>query len=62
MFNGEVINYDLSRHPVFNQVVDMLEKAFSKIPNNANLILHSDQGWQYQMKQYKHLLEEKVIV
>ena len=39
----------------------MLKKAFKKIPNNTNLILHSDQGWQYQMKQYQHLLYEKGI-
>ncbi len=25
------------------------------------MILHSDQGWQYQMKQYQHLLKEKGI-
>ena len=28
LFNGEVISYNLSRRPVFAQVVDMLEKAF----------------------------------
>ena len=61
LFNGEVISYNLSRHPVFSQVVDMLEKAFKKIPNNTHLILHSDQGWQYQMEQYQHLLKEKGI-
>ena len=48
LFNGEVISFNLSRHPVFAQVVDMLEKAFNKIPDNTNLILHSDQEWQYQ--------------
>ena len=42
-------------------LVDMLEKAFNKIPDNTNLILHSDQGWQYQMKKYQHLLKEKGI-
>ena len=26
------------------RVVDMLEKAFGKIPDNANLILHKDRG------------------
>ena len=61
LFNGEVISFNLSRHPVFAQVVDMLEKAFSKIPDNTNLILHSDQGWQYQMKQYQALLKDKGI-
>ena len=61
LFNGEVISFNLSRHPNFKQVVDMLEKAFEKIPDNTNLILHSDQGWQYQMKQYQHLLKKKGI-
>ena len=61
LFNGEIISFNISRHPVFAQVVDMLDKAFAKIPNNTNLILHSDQGWQYQMKQYQHLLKEKGI-
>lgn len=61
LFNGEIISYSLARHPVFSQVVEMLDKAFAKIPNNTNLILHSDQGWQYQMKQYQHLLHQKGI-
>ena len=61
LFNGEVISFNISRHPIFSQVTDMLEKAFKKIPNDTNLILHSDQGWQYQMKQYQHLLQEKWI-
>ena len=39
----------------------MLNKAFKKIPDNTNLILHSDQGWQYQMKQYQNKLKEKGI-
>ena len=51
-----------TERPVFNQVVMMLEKAFKKIPNNSNLTLHSDQGWQYQMKQYQMLLKEKGLI
>ncbi|MDI6051372.1 IS3 family transposase [Flavobacterium sp. XS2P24] len=62
LFNQEIISYELTERPVFNQVVVMLKKAFKKIPNNTNLLLHSDQGWQYQMKQYQHLLKEKGIV
>ena len=61
LFNQEIISYELTERPVFNQVVTMLEKAFKKIPNNTNLTLHSDQGWQYQMKQYQYLLKEKGI-
>ena len=40
---------------------EMLEKA-KKIPDNTSLILHLDQGWQYQMKQYQYLLKEKGII
>ena len=61
LFNGEIISYNISKHPVFAQIKDMLSKAFKKIPNNTNLILHSDQGWQYQMKEYQLLLKEKGI-
>ena len=39
----------------------MLEKAFKTIPDGTNLILHSDQGWQYQHKQYQKMLEAKGI-
>ena len=61
LFNGEIVSYNLSKRPTFAQVMDMLKKAFAKIPDNTNLILHSDQGWQYQMKQYQNILKEKGI-
>lgn len=62
LFNQEIISYELTERPVFNQVTIMLKKAFKKIPNNTNLILHSDQGWQYQMNHYRSLLMEKGII
>ena len=61
LFNQEIISYQLMERPVFNQVSMMLKKAFIKTPNNTNLILHSDQGWQYQMKRYQYLLHQKGI-
>ncbi len=61
LFNGEVVSYNISDRPVFNQVMDMLDKAFEKIPDATNLIFHSDQGWQYQMKQYQVRLKEKGV-
>jgi transposase InsO family protein len=61
LFNGEIISYVLSHTPDFRLVVDMLQKAFHKIPEPANLILHSDQGWHYQMKPYRKMLKEKGI-
>lgn len=61
LFNGEIISYSISESPNFKQVSDMLNNAFKKIGTNTNLILHSDQGWQYQMKRYQYLLKEKGI-
>lgn len=62
LFNQEIISYELSERPVFNQVTRMIKKGFDKIPGNTNLIFHSDQGWQYQMKHYQDLLRQKGIV
>jgi transposase InsO family protein len=62
LYNGEIISYNISDRPTFHQVMDMLDKAFIKIPDNTNLIFHSDQGWQYQMKKYQNRLHKKGII
>lgn len=62
MYNSEIICYNISDRPVFGQVMDMLDKAFGTIPDNTNLIFHSDQGWQYQHKTYQYRLKEKGII
>ena len=61
LYNREIISYSISPRPCFSQTVAMLEKAFQKISKNTNLILHSDQGWQYQMKPYQRMLKAKGI-
>lgn len=61
LYNGEIISYNISSKATFHQTMDMLKKAFAKIPDNTELILHSDQGWQYQMRRYQQLLKEKSI-
>lgn len=61
LFNGEIISYNLSESPNFEQVALMVKDAFKKIKGNTGLILHSDQGWQYQMKEYQRLLKKKGI-
>jgi putative transposase len=61
LYNGEIINYNLSERPTFHQTTDMLKKAFEKIPDDTQLMLHSDQGWQYQMLSYQDMLKKKGI-
>ena len=57
----DLVSYTISDRPVLSMVTDMLDKAFEKIPDGTNLILHSDQGWQYQHKQYQQMLLDKGI-
>ena len=59
LFNGEIVSFDLSERPVFSQIIRMLKKSFRKVKSTQNIILHSDQGWQYQMKAYQNILKEK---
>lgn len=61
LFNGEIISYTVSERPTYPIVGNMLEKAFQTLPDNTSLILHSDQGWHYQMPIYQKLLREKGI-
>lgn len=47
LHSSYLVSYTISEHPILSMVTSMLEKAFVNIPDNTNLILHSDQGWQY---------------
>ena len=57
----DIVSYTIYDHPVLNMLTAMLDIAFKTIPDCPNLILHSDQGWHYQHKQYQRLLREKGI-
>ena len=57
MFNGEIISYNISKSPNLEQIYDMLDKAFARFDCLDGLILHSDQGWQYQHYGYRTRLK-----
>ena len=61
LFSGDIVTYTISDSPNLLMVTTMLEQAFRKIPDNTGLLLHSDQGWHYQHKQYRKMLEEKGV-
>ena len=42
LFNGEVISYSLSTSPSFPTTIEMLKKAFRRLPEKVDLMLHSD--------------------
>ena len=56
-----LVSYTISNRKVLGMVIAMLEKAFETIPEGTGLILHAEQGWQYQHKQYQRMLESKGI-
>lgn len=61
LFNGEIITYTIGTRPTYSLVSEMLNKAFKRLSGEDELLLHSDQGWHYQMKQYQHALKKQGI-
>ena len=62
MYNGEIISYTIDYHPDLQLVMDMLNKALKNIKIRDGLIIHSDQGWHYQHKHYRHTLKKHKII
>ena len=61
LFNNEVVSYSISMSPNLEQIREMLNGLFEKLPADAKPIFHSDQGWQYQHAEYQRLLSEHNI-
>ena len=61
MFNREIVSYSISMSPNLQQIRDMLNGLFAKLPADARPLFHSDQGWQYQHAEYQRLLAEHNI-
>ena len=58
----EVLSYDLSESPDFRQIRNMFDQLVEKHGINVSgAIMHSDQGWQYQMEKYRLKLAELKI-
>jgi Transposase and inactivated derivatives len=64
-FTEEQIVFALKRAelgtPVTVLVHTMLEKAFLRLNPGDTPLLHSDQGWQYQMVSYQEKLKTKGV-
>ena len=62
LYNSELISYTIYRHPVLNMVKDMITSTVAVIGSHTNAILHSDQGWHYQHKDYQKMLKDNNII
>jgi putative transposase len=56
LYNGEIVAYEMQRQPLYRLVGNMLTKALATLADAEKPMLHSDQGWQYQMAAYRHQL------
>ena len=61
LFNGEIIAYTIDSRPRYSLVSNMLQDAFKRLTDKDNLLIHTDQGWHYQMGKYQQALKEKKI-
>ncbi|MDY4183421.1 MAG: IS3 family transposase [Candidatus Onthovivens sp.] len=57
-YNDEILGYALLLSPNMKMKNDM----YSKHPLIYNMMLHSDQGWQYQMESYQENLKSHGII
>ena len=59
----EILGYDISTSPNYAQIRRMMKMMFDRHGDVfEGTILHSDQGYQYQMKAYQKLLREHGII
>ena len=56
--NRQIIGYDISRRPNFDQIKNMMSSAFEERKTVDGAFFHSDQGWQYQMKEFQEMLSD----
>ncbi|SDX87114.1 Integrase core domain-containing protein [Paenibacillus sp. PDC88] len=62
LFNGEIITYTIGSRPTYSLVSEMLDTGLKRLQEKHRLLLHSDQGWHYQMKTYCHVLKSRGIL
>jgi putative transposase len=61
LYNGEIITYTIDSRPVYSLVSRMLDAACKRLNDTDTLLIHSDQGWHYQMSKYQKALKERGI-
>ncbi|WP_228262201.1 DDE-type integrase/transposase/recombinase, partial [Acinetobacter baumannii] len=62
LFNGEIITFRIQRKLNYELIKDMLIHALAKLKRHDKPILHSDQGWQYQMAHYQQQLKQHGLI
>ena len=61
LYNQEIISYEIADRPQISSVMQMLQSAFKQLGPKDKPMLHSDQGWQYQMGFYQQAIKKQGI-
>lgn len=60
LYNGEIVAYEMQARSLYSLVGNMISKALSKLKGRAAVpLLHSDQGWHYQIPAYRKQLSDR---
>lgn len=62
LYNREIVSFAVDLRPHAKLVPNMIQKAFKKLKNHEQPLIHSDQGWQYQMKGYQQTLKQHGMI
>jgi putative transposase len=60
LFNNEILSYNIDIHPTAEFVNIALKNVLPKLQVNA--IIHSDQGFHYQLPNYQYLLNQASVI
>lgn len=53
LYNQEIVSYEIADLLQIKSVIQRLQQAFKRLTQVERPMLHSDQGWQYQMGVYQ---------
>jgi putative transposase len=59
LYNGEIVAYETQRQQHMPLVSNMLKKALARLKAGDAPLMHSDQGWQYQMLAWRCQLADR---
>ena len=59
LYNGEIVSYEVTQRPLYPLVGNILHQAIRRLKPHERPMIHSDQGWQYQMTYYQQALKER---
>lgn len=61
LYNREIVSFTVDKRPHAQLIPNMIQKAFKKLKKHEQPMIHSDQGWQYQMSGYQQALKQRGI-